>query len=47
MWLKISGLHVAGKESGTFRGEKYRFSMSKVPLFHPKSGTLFNGGRRM
>ena len=29
------------RKSGTFRVEKYRFSMRKVPLFPSKSGTLF------
>jgi len=43
MFLKISLLHKQEKQSGTFRWEKYRFSMRKVPLFHPKSGTLLNG----
>jgi len=43
MYLKISLLQRQKKKSGTFRREKYRFSMRKVPLFHPKSGTLLNG----
>jgi len=41
--LKINLLHKQKKQSGTFRWEKYRFSVVKVPLFHPKSGTLLKG----
>jgi len=41
--LIISILQKRIKKSGTFRGEKYRFSVVKVPLFHPKSGTLLKG----
>jgi len=35
MWLIINLLHVRKKQTGTFPGEKYRFSTVKVPLFHP------------
>jgi len=45
--LKINTFANREKKSGTFRGEKYRFSMRKVPLFHPKSGTFLNGACRM
>jgi len=45
MCLTFSLLRKRKKKSGTFRGEKYRFSMAKVPLFHPKSGTFLNGER--
>jgi len=45
--LTISQLEIPKKKSGTLRLVKCRFSIRKVPLFDPKSGTLPAGSAQL
>jgi len=45
--LTINRLEAENEKSGTFRVEKYRFSMRKVPLFPLKSTALCLAEGRM